>query len=331
MPRALIKATGMYVPERVVTNEELSKWMNTSPDWIEERTGIRERRWVIPPAGPSDLAILAAEPALAAAGWDKKDVDLVIFATLSSDVMFPGSGCLMQNKFGLGTTPALDVRNQCSGFLYGLTVAQQFCETGMYNRVLVVGAEVHSTGIDVSSEGRTVSVIFGDGAGVACVESGDWGDRGILEARLYADGSGWDKLSLIAPTTVHSPIISHDMFNQKMFAPRMNGPAVFRNAVVRLDQVIKDTLARNHLTVADIKMLIPHQANMRINQMVAGKLGFREDQVYHNIQRYGNTTAASIPIALHEAVAEGRIREGDLVLLAGFGAGFTWGTILLRW
>lgn len=331
MAGAKITGTGAHLPDRVVGNAELSKWMDTNPEWIEERTGIRERRWVSPTCGPSDLAIPAVEMAMAQAGWEKSDVDLIIFATLSSDVMFPGSGCLLQHKLGFDTTPALDIRNQCSGFLYSLTVARQFCETGFYQRILVIGAEVHSTGIDLSTEGRVVSVLFGDGAGVACVEAGDWGEQGILDSELHADGGGWDKLTVLAPNIAQSPIVTHDMFNQKAFAPHMNGQAVFRHAVKRLDDVVRATLERNHLTAEDIAMVVPHQANMRINQLVGKRLGFREDQVFHNIQRYGNTTAASIPIALHEAVHEGRIQEGDLVLLMAFGAGFTWATTLMRW
>ncbi len=330
MKTAKIVGTGMHVPDRVVTNEELAKWMKTSPDWIEGRTGIKERRWVQTEQGPSDLALPAAEQALAAAGWNKEDIELVIFATLSNDIMFPGSGCLFQEKFGLGTTPALDIRNQCTGFLYGLAIAQQFCRTGMYKKVLLIGAEVHSTGLDVTTEGRNVSVIFGDGAAAVCIAGGDF-DSGIGNVYLHSDGAGKEHLMVTAPTTVSHPIMTVDMLNAKMHTPHMDGPVVFRHAIQRLEEVANKALADNDLTVDDIDMVIPHQANMRINALVANRLGIPEGKVYHNIQRYGNTTAASIPIALHEAVQEGLIQEGSKVMLLAFGAGFTWGAAIIDW
>lgn len=331
MPHARIAGTGMYVPDRVVTNEELGQWMDTSPEWILQRTGIEQRRWVTQPTGVSDLAIAAAQMAMAEAGWNKSDVDIVLFATLSADMMFPGSGCVFQEKFGLGSTPALDIRNQCSGFLYGLAVAKGFCESGLYRRVLLIGAENHSSGLDVTTDGRNVSVIFGDGAGAACIEAVDRpGDGAIGPVILHADGAGRHNLAVEVPAAVRQPVISHDQFLQKQHMPHMDGPTVFRHAVTRLEEVALEILGRAGLTADDIALVIPHQANMRINLMVAGRLDIPESKVYHNIQRYGNTTAASIPIALHEARREGRIRTGDRVMLLAFGAGFTWGAAIVQ-
>lgn len=332
MPYARIAGTGMYVPDRVVTNEELGQWMDTSPEWILQRTGIEQRRWVPQPMGVSDLAIGAAQMAMDQAGWSKSDIDMVLFATLSADMMFPGSGCVFQEKFGLETTPALDIRNQCSGFLYGLAVAKGFCESGLYRRVLLIGAENHSAGLDVTTDGRNVSVIFGDGAGAACIEACTDAatPMAIGPVILHADGAGRHNLAVEVPAALRQPVVSHDQFLQKKYMPHMDGPTVFRHAVTRLEQVATDILQRAGLQARDIALVIPHQANMRINLMVAARLDIPEDKVYHNIQRYGNTTAASIPIALHEARAEGRIQPGDRVMLLAFGAGFTWGATILQ-
>lgn len=321
---------GHYVPERVVTNQDLTQWMETSDEWIVQRTGIRERRWVEGDVGATDLALPAAQAALAEAGITAKDLDMVLFATLSPDYTFPGSSCLLQEKLGIPGVATLDIRNQCTGFVYGLSIADQFIKTGMMNHILVVGAEVHSSGLDISTEGRDVTVLFGDGAGAAVVGPSD-DDSRILSSKLHADGRHAKILMIEAPASRLNPRVTHEMIDQGRHFPKMDGSAVFKQAVQRLPEVILEVLTEHGYAPRDISLLVPHQANLRINEMVARSLKLEPAQVYNNIQRYGNTTAASIPIALHEAVAEGRVKKGDLVLLAAFGAGLTWGANLIRW
>jgi 3-oxoacyl-[acyl-carrier-protein] synthase III len=325
-----IVGLGFHVPPRVVTNDDLSKLMETSDEWITQRTGIKERRWVDGDVGASELAEHAANNALADAGVDAKQIDLIVFATLSPDVNFPGSGCLLGKRLGLPGVPALDVRNQCTGFLYGLAVADQFVRTGTMERVLVVGAEVHSTGIDVTTRGRDVAVLFGDGAGAVVVGPSDDEHR-ILDTKLHADGSHYDILMVEAPASRLNPRLTHEMIDAGRHFPSMDGKAVFKQAVERLPEVIGEVLAPHGLSIADIDLLVPHQANLRINEMVAKRLGLGPDRVFNNIDRYGNTTAASIPIALCEARERGMVRPGSRVVLAAFGAGLTWGATLLRW
>jgi 3-oxoacyl-[acyl-carrier-protein] synthase-3 len=321
---------GHFVPDRVVKNDDLKAWMDTSDEWIAQRTGIRERRWVVGDVGASELALHAATQALQEAGCKAEELDMILFATLSPDYNFPGSACLLQAKLGIPGIAALDIRTQCTGFLYSLSVADQFIRTGTCKKILVVGAEVHSTGLDFSTRGRDVTVLFGDGAGAAVLEVTE-GERRILDTMLHADGRYAELLMVEAPVSSKNPRLSHQMLEEGRHYPSMDGKAVFKHAVERLPEVIHAILGRNKLSLSDIRLLVPHQANLRINEMVARKLGLEPERVYNNIQRYGNTTAASIPIALHEAAQEGKISPGDLILLAGFGSGFTWGASLVRW
>ena len=326
-----ITGLGHHVPERVVTNSDLSQWMDTTDEWIRQRTGIEERRWVEGDVGASDLAVPAAKQALAEAGLEAKDLDMIIFATLSPDINFPGSSCLLQAKLGVPGIATLDIRNQCTGFVYGLAVADQFVRTGAMKHILVVGGEVHSSGLDISTRGRDVAVLFGDGAGAAVVSAHDGSQRGVLGHKLHADGTHHDILMLGAPASGKNPRLTPEMLEAGLHYPKMNGRAVFKHAATRFPEVIVEVLEAHGYGPADIDMLIPHQANLRINEFVAKRLGLPAHKMFNNIQRYGNTTAASIPIALHEAVQGGRIKEGDLVVLAAFGAGLTWGASLIRW
>jgi len=331
MPRAAIAALGTCVPDRVVTNQELTRLMDTTEEWIVQRTGIRERRWVAEGQGNSDLALAATRRALTRAGWQASDIEAIVYATLSVDHMFPGDGCFLNAKLGIPGVPALDIRNQCSGFLYGLSVADAWIRMGQYRRVLLVGSEVHSTGLDLSTRGRDVSVIFGDGAGAALLEATDEPDRGVLSTHLHADGRFAKELWTDAPGSLYHPRIQPRMLEDTSIFPKMEGQKVFKHAITKMPEVVRAALARNGLTTADIKVLVPHQANLRISEMVQRSLELRDDQVFNNIQKYGNTTAASIPLCLEEAVEARGVKRGDLVALAAFGAGFTWASALLRW
>lgn len=330
-----ISGLGFYVPEHVVTNDDLSKVMDTNDAWIQERTGIKERRHILPGDGntTSVMGTKAARIAIERAGIDPNDIELIIFATLSPDMYFPGGGVQVQDQLGIGTVPALDVRNQCSGFVYALSTADQYIKTGMYKNVLVIGSENHSGGLDMTTRGRGVSVIFGDGAGAAVVSRNETGAGGILSTHLHSEGKHKDELALQGPSTGYwvPQIIEEDPQEDIPYFPYMNGQFVFKNAVVRFSEVIQEGLQANGLGVDDIAMLIPHQANLRISQFIQKKFGLSDDQVFNNIQKYGNTTAASIPIALTEAWEAGKIKSGDLVVLAAFGSGFTWGSAIIRW
>ncbi|MGB5818121.1 MAG: beta-ketoacyl-ACP synthase III [Saonia sp.] len=336
MYNSKITGLGYYVPENVVTNDELSKVMETSDAWIQERTGIKERRHVVKGSGETTttMAVKAAKIAIERADIDKDDIDFIVFATLSPDYYFPGPGVLVQRDLGIKTVGALDVRNQCSGFVYGISVADQYIKSGMYKNILVIGSELHSHGLDMTTRGRGVSVIFGDGAGAAVLTREDDETKGILSTHLHSEGQHAEELSLIAPGMgkrwVNDIIRDNDPDDVSYF-PYMNGQFVFKNAVVRFSEVIMEGLQANGLTPANINMLIPHQANLRISQFVQKKFGLGDDQVFNNIMNYGNTTAASIPIALTEAWELGKIKEGDLVVLAAFGSGFTWGSAIIRW
>jgi 3-oxoacyl-[acyl-carrier-protein] synthase III len=332
MPRSAILGVGHYVPTKVVTNEDLSKLMPTSDEWIQQRTGIKERRFIEHDGiGASDLAVPAAKMAVERAGRSLKDVDMILFATLSPDVNFPGSGCLLGDKLGLGGVPALDVRNQCSGFLYSLSVADAFIRSGAYKNVLIVGSEVHSTGIELNERGRDVAVLFGDGAGAALVAASPSDSRGVLSIALHADGAGAKDLWLPAPASMRSPHrITHEMLDRGEQFPQMNGKQVFRWATEKMPEVSHEVLKAAELSVKDVDLFVPHQANMRINQLVAQKLGLPQDRVVHNIERYGNTTAATIPIGLSEAFAAGQLAEGKNILMAAFGSGYTWGAAVAR-
>jgi 3-oxoacyl-[acyl-carrier-protein] synthase-3 len=331
MPRAAIAALGTALPPRVVTNADLERMMDTSDAWIRQRTGIEERRWVAEGVGASDLALEASRRALAAAGWEAADVEAIVYATLSPDHFFPGDGCLLNAKLGVPGVPALDVRNQCSGFVYGLSVADAWIRAGVYRRVLLVGSEVQSTGIDATTRGRDVAVIFGDGAGAACVEATEEPGRGVLSVHLHADGRFAKDLWCDAPGSIHHPRASAAQLESGAVFPHMEGQKVFKHAVVRMPEAVREALDANGLAPGDLKLLVAHQANLRIAEAVQRSLGLSDDQVFNDIQRYGNTTAASIPIALAEGVEARGVRRGDLVALAAFGAGFTWGAALLRW
>ncbi len=330
--RAIITGTGHYVPPRVVTNFDLEKLMNTSDEWIRQRSGIIERRHVEPGTFTSDLAYEAAIRAIDNAGIDKSEIEFIIAATLSPDHYFPGIGVKIQARLGLGPIGALDVRNQCSGFIYALSVADQYIRTGQYKKILVIGAEIQSTNLDYSDEGRDMAVLFGDGAGAVVVEPNPADDgRGILSTHLFADGRYVQDLWMEKPSPVDKPVVTEELVRAKKFFPRMEGKNVFKNASERMPEAVRVALQHNGLTVDDISLLIPHQANDRISQMVAHGLRLPLERVMRNIDRYGNTTAASIPIALDEAVSQGRVKKGDLVALTAFGSGYTWASALIRW
>lgn len=330
MRGARIIGTGRALPPRVVTNDDLAARMDTSDEWIVQRTGVRERRYVDPGTGSSHLGAEAARRAIANAGITANDIDLIVFATLSPDHVFPGNGVLVQSQLGMRPVGALDVRDQCTGFVYGLSVAEAYVKGGFLDRVLVIGAEVQSTGLDFSTKGRDVAVIFGDGAGAVVVGPAEPG-RGILSSHLHSEGKYAKELWVEAPSFLDDPWITHGMIDAGRHFPRMNGRYVFTHAVRRFPEVIRESLEKNGLAIGDLSLLIPHQANLRITQAVGIALQLPEEKVYSNVERYGNTTAASIPIALDECVEQGRIREGDIVCLASFGSGFTWASALLRW
>ncbi|OWP77972.1 3-oxoacyl-ACP synthase III family protein [Flavobacterium oreochromis] len=335
MYHSRISGLGYYVPENIVTNDDLSKIMDTNDEWIQERTGIKRRRHVNnPEETTTSMGVKAAEIAIERAGISKDDIDFLIFATLSPDYYFPGPGVLVQRDLGLKTIGALDVRNQCSGFVYAISIADQYIKTGMYKNVLVIGSEVHSRGLDMTTRGRGVSVIFGDGAGAAILTREEDLSKGILSTHLHSEGQYAEELALIAPGMGKrwvTDIIADNNPNDESYFPYMNGQFVFKNAVVRFSEVIMEGLKTNNLEISDIDMLIPHQANLRISQFIQQKFQLRDDQVYNNIMEYGNTTAASIPIALTEAWEQGKIKEGDTVVLAAFGSGFTWGSVIIKW
>ncbi len=336
MYNSKIIGLGHYVPDNVVTNDDLSKMMDTNDEWIQERTGIKERRWAIENSEDttSGMGVKAAKIAIERAGIDKDDIDFIVFATLSPDMYFPGPGVQVQHALDIKTIGALDVRNQCSGFVYGISIADQYIKTGMYKTVLVIGSELHSHGLDKTTRGRGVSVIFGDGAGAVILTREEDNSKGVLSTHLHSQGEHAEELVLVAPGMGKrwvSDILADNDPNDESYFPHMNGPLVFKNAVVRFSEVIMEGLTKNNLQKEAIDMLIPHQANLRISQFIQKKFGLSDDKVFNNIQKYGNTTAASIPIALTEAWEQGKIKEGDLVVLAAFGSGFTWGSVIIRW
>ena len=331
MPNAYIAGTGFFVPPKVITNNDLSKYMNTTDDWIIDRTGIKERRYVEKGIGPSDLAIPAAKQALKTSGLSIKDIEFIIFATSTPDYYIPGSGCLLQEKMGFNEIGALDIRVQCSGFIYGLSVAEQYIKAGSFNNILLIGAEVQSTAMDLSDNGRDTAIIFGDGAGAAIIRSTSE-ERGILSTHMHTEGKFLKELWVESPASNEgNPRILPKHLKEGKQYLKMNGREVFRHAVTRFIEVIYECLDANNLQIEDIDMLIPHQANLRITQMIQKKLGLRDNQVYSNVHKYGNTTAASIPIALAEAINEGKINKGDKVVFASFGSGFTWASAIMKW
>jgi len=349
MPASKIAGVGMYLPANVFTNEDLKKYMDTSDEWIQERTGIKERRYAHrTEETTTTMAVEAAKIAIERAGTTAQDIDFIIFATLSPDYYFPGCGVLVQRAMKMKEIGALDIRNQCSGFVYALSVADQFIKTGMYKNILVIGSEKHSFGLDFTTRGRNISVIFGDGAGAVVLQPTTDIGKGILSTHLHSDGNSAEILAMYNPGThanywmedkvanfddaeMGQMFMSHAMIDDAQNFPNMDGPSVFKKAVVKFPEVIIESLTANGLATKDINLLIPHQANLRIAQFVQQKLQLTDEQVYNNIQYYGNTTAASVPIALCEAWEKGKIKEGDLVCLAAFGSGFTWASALLRW
>lgn len=333
MPSTIILGTGFHVPERVVTNDDLAGWMDTSDEWIRERTGIRERRWVPENEGVTGarMARHATEMALENAGKEAGEIDAIVLATLSPDHSFPGTSAFLQAELGLPGIPALDIRTQCTGFLYGLSIADAWIRTRQYRTVLLVGVEIQSTGLDLSTRGRDMAVLFGDGAGAALLGAYEGKGRGVLSVHLHADGRHARDLWCEAASSANHPRLSTKDLEEGRIWPRMSGKEVFRNAVSRMPEATLESLDANGLGVEDVDLLIAHQANARISEGVRRKLGLPPERMYNNIERYGNTTAASIPIALAEAVRADRISEGDLLCLVAFGSGFTWGSALVRW
>ncbi len=349
MQRSRIAGIGKYIPENVVTNNDLTKYMETSDEWIQERTGIKERHYAHRTnETTTTMAVEASTIAIERAGITPQDIDFIIFATLSPDYYFPGCGVLVQRAMKMKEIGALDIRNQCSGFVYALSVADQFIKTGMYKNILVIGSEKHSFGLDFSTRGRNISVIFGDGAGALVLQPTTKEGQGILSTHLHSDGESAEMLAMYNPGThanhwtekkladfdeaeAGEMFMSKAMIDNAQNFPYMDGPAVFKKAIVKFPEVILESLSANDLTAADLNMLIPHQANLRIAQFVQQKLQLKDEQVHNNIQHYGNTTAASVPIAMCEAWEQGKIKDGDLVCLAAFGSGFTWASALIRW
>ena len=334
MYQSKISGLGFYVPDNVVTNDDLSKIMDTNDEWIQERTGIQERRHIVRGQDTTtSMGVKAATIAIERSGIAKDDIDFIVFATISPDYYFPGPGVALQKELGLKTIGALDIRNQCSGFIYALSVADQFIKTGMYTNILVVASEVQSLGLNMTDRGRSVSVIFGDGAGAVMLTKSD-DDSGILSTHLHSEGEHAKELAVLAPGMGGrwvTDIIAENNPDDESYFPYMNGQFVFKHAVVRFSEVINEGLQANNLQVSDIDMLIPHQANLRISQFIQKKFGLNDDQVFNNIQKYGNTTAASIPIALTEAWEQGKIKKGDTIVLAAFGSGFTWASAIIKW
>lgn len=332
MPHSKIVGLGHHVPDTVITNEYLSTLMETNDAWIVERTGIKERRWIDPAVDTvGNMGAKAARMALQRANLTEKDVEFIVFASITSDYYFPGSGVLMQRELGLEGIGAIEIKNACSGFIYALSVADQFIKTGMYKTILVVGGEIQSTALDITTRGRNTAVIFGDGAGAAVLQASD--KPGILSTHLHADGRFAEELYVRDPgsSRPHAERQAEQILDTTGFKVVMNGNQVFKHAVVRFMEVINEALTKNNMTKEQIDLLVPHQANLRISQYIQEKLALRDDQVYNNIMRYGNTTAGSIPIALSEAWAEGKLHEGNIVCLAAFGSGFTWASALIRW
>jgi 3-oxoacyl-[acyl-carrier-protein] synthase-3 len=335
MYHSKINGLGFYVPDNVVTNNDLSKMMDTSDEWIQERTGIKERRHIKKGEDTTtSMGVKAAKIAIERSGLTNDEIDFIVFATISPDYYFPGPGVAMQKELGLKTIGALDIRNQCSGFIYALSVADQYIKTGMYKNILVVASELQSLGLDMTNRGRGVSVIFGDGAGAAIISREEDLTKGILSTHLHSEGHHAEELAVLAPGMGGrwiTDIIADNNPDDESYFPHMNGQFVFKNAVVRFSEVINEGLQANNLQVSDIDLLIPHQANLRISQFIQQKFNLSDDQVFNNIQKYGNTTAASIPIALTEAWEQGKIKVGDTIVLAAFGSGFTWASAIIKW
>jgi 3-oxoacyl-[acyl-carrier-protein] synthase-3 len=330
LPSRII-GTGFAVPDRVVTNDDLSRVMDTTDEWIRTRTGIQERHWVVEGETGAAMALEAAGRALAMAGLAATDLDAIVFATSSPDHFIPGNGVLLQRLLGVETIPAIDIRQACSGFIYSLSVADAWIRTGTFRHILVVGQEIQSTGMDVSTEGRNTAVIFADGAGAVVLAPSDHPDRGLLAFDLHSQGEFAETLWVDAPGSMYHPRVSVEQIAARRHFVQMDGKEVFRHAVTRMPESVNAVLAKVGRGASDINLLLPHQANLRISEMVQRKLELRDDQVYNNIERYGNTTAATIPILLDECVRGGRVSAGDLIVMTAFGAGFSWGSVACRW
>lgn len=331
MIHSRIVGTGMAVPDRVVTNDDLSKLMDTSDEWIRVRTGIEQRHWASEGETGAELAARAARPALEMAGLEATDLDAIVFATSTPDHFAPGNGVYLQRLLGVPGIPALDIRNACSGFVYSLSVADAWIRTGQYRTILVVGQEIQSTGMDVTTRGRNTAVIFADGAGAMVLSATEEADRGLLAFDLHSDGALAEMLWVDVPGSMYHPRISTEQIEEGRHFLQMDGKEVFRHAVTRMPESVHAVLAKVGATPQDLKLLLPHQANLRISEMVQKGLKLRDDQVYNNIQRYGNTTAATIPLLLDECVRAGRVADGDLLVFTAFGAGFSWGSVAVRW
>lgn len=332
MKKSRILGAGHYVPERIVTNEELSAMMDTNNEWIVERTGIYERRWFTPGVDTlTNMSAKASRMALDRAKVDLNEIDFIVFATITSDYFVPGNGVLLQRELGLTSIGAIDIKNACSGFIYALSVADQFIKSGMYQKILVVGAEIQSSGLDKSNEGRSSAVIFADGAGAVVLGAVEEDQPGILSTHLHSDGAHAEELYCIGPSSSAEVRVSQELIDRGDFFLKMNGNAVFKHAIVRFTEVIQEALDHNGVKKEDLDLLVPHQANLRISQYIQQKLGLPDEKVFNNIMYLGNTTAGTIPIALSEAWEQGRIKENDLICLAAFGSGFTWASALLRW
>ena len=331
MRRSTIVGTGFYVPPQVWTNEDMTKLMDTSDEWIRERTGIEQRHIADDGIGAADLGKVAAELAIADAGMTNQDIDMIIFATLNPDVFFPGSACILQSKMPFGTIPALDIRQQCTGFIYAVAIADRFIRTNWCDHILVIGSEVHSTGLDFTTRGRDVAVLFGDGAGAVVMAPTENDDEGVLEFVLHAEGENFDKLWLPAPYGNVRGRITHEMIDRAEHYPKMDGRAVFKHAIPRFCESIEEVLQKTGYSVEDVDLIIPHQANDRITKMVAARMGVPDEKMVSNIAEYGNTTAATIPICICESRQNGRLKKGSLLIAVAFGSGFTWGSFLIRW
>ncbi len=329
--RSRLVTTGMYVPSKVVTNKDLEKFMDTSDEWIQQRSGIKERRWIDDGDTTLSMGVAAAKQALSRAKLQADDIDMIIFGALITDYIFPGTGVLIQRELGFTKpVPALDIRNQCSGFVYALSLADAWVRTGQYKRILIVASEIHSTSLDISTRGRDVSVLFGDGAGAAIVEACDDTGAHIIDSVLHSEGKFAKSLTVAKPSSNDRPRVALDMKHDLDIYPQMDGKLVFKNAITRMVEVVHELLQRNNLKPTDINFVVAHQANMRINQMVLEQLGIPFEKTHHTLDRYGNTTMATIPITFDEAVLQNKVKPGDKVVFVAFGAGFTWGANLLK-
>ncbi len=327
-----IVGVGHYVPENIITNDDLAKFVDTSDEWIQERTGIKERRWFNPDKDTvANMATRASKLALKRAGMEANEIEFIVFATITPDYFFPGSGVLLQRELGLGgEVAAMDIRNACSGFIYALSTADAFIKSGMYKNVLVVGAEIQSSALDKTTAGRDTNVIFADGAGAVILKATEE-NKGVLTTHLHSDGNYAEELYVKDPGSSRKVRLSQALIESGSFNAKMNGSTVFKHAVVRFEEVIREALAAVGKNTEDIDLLFPHQANLRISQFIQRKLNMPDEKVFNNIMHLGNTTAASIPIAMSEAWEQGKIKEGDLLCLAAFGSGFTWASALIEW